>query len=44
MDDTIITTTPTSGEASPQMEPTRAVELGLLAEYDPDYRQNLGLA
>ena len=44
LDDTIITTTPTSGDASPQMEPTRAVELGLLAEYDPDYRQKLGLA
>ena len=43
LDDTIITTTPTSGEASPQMEPTRAVELGLLAEYDPDYLQRLGL-
>ena len=43
LDDTIITDVPTSGEASPQMEPTRAVELGLLADYDPEYRQRLGL-
>ena len=41
--DTIITTKPTSGEASPQMEPRRAVEMGLLADYDPDYRERLGL-
>ena len=39
----IIAEIPTSGEASPQAEPSRAVELGLLAEYDPDYRQRLGL-
>ena len=44
LDNAIISTTPTSGEASPQMEPNRALELGLLAEYDPDYRQRLGLA
>ena len=44
LDDAIITDTPTSGEASPQMEPTRALELGLLAGYDPDYLQRLGLA
>ena len=39
----IIADIPTSGEASPQTEPRRAVELGLLAEYDPDYRERLGL-
>ena len=44
VDDAIITATPTSGEASPQMEPNRALELGLLAGYDPDYLQRLGLA
>ena len=44
LDDTIITTTPASGDPSPQMEPSRAVELGLLADYDPDYLQRLGLA
>ena len=43
LDGTIITNTPTSGDASPQMEPSRAVELGLLADYDPDYLQRLGL-
>ena len=43
LDETIITSSPTSGEPSPQMEPTRAVELGLLAAYDPDYLQKLGL-
>ena len=41
--DTITTTKPTSGEASPQMEPSRAVEMGLLAAYEPDYRERLGL-
>lgn len=43
LQDTIITDTPTSGDPSPQMEPARAVELGLLADYDPDYRERLGL-
>ena len=43
LQDTIITNTPTSGEASPQMEPTRALELGLIGGYDPDYLQRLGL-
>ena len=41
--DTIITTTPNSGEAAPQMEPRQAVEMGLLADWDPDYRERLGL-
>lgn len=41
--DAIVATTPTTGEAAPQMEPGRAVAMGLLADYDPDYRQRLGL-
>ena len=39
----IIADTPTSGEPSPQMEPARALEMGLLADYDPEYRERLGL-
>ena len=39
----IIADAPTSGEPSPQMEPARALEMGLLADYDPHYRQRLGL-
>ena len=41
--DAIIAAAPTSGEASPQMEPQRALKMGLLAGYDPDYRERLGL-
>ncbi len=41
--DAIVATTPTTGEAAPQMEPSRAVKMGLLAAYDPDYRERLGL-
>ena len=42
-DSGIIADTPTSGEPSPQMEPARALEMGLLADYDPHYRQRLGI-
>ena len=40
----VISTSPLSGEASPQNTPQRALELGLMADWDPDYREHLGIS
>lgn len=42
-EDAVIATVPTSGEAPPLMTPEEALSLGQLAEWDPDYRQRLGI-
>ena len=42
-DETVITTVPTSGEPSPTLNPSELVERKQLAEWDPDYRQRLGI-
>ncbi len=39
----IITTVPTSGEPSPTLDPRELVERRQMAEWDPDYRQRLGI-
>ena len=41
--DSIVATAPLTGDAQERLEPQQAVEIGLLAEWDPDYRQKLGL-
>ena len=40
---TVITEIPTTGEPSPALEPQELVERKQLAEWDPEYRQRLGL-
>jgi crotonobetainyl-CoA:carnitine CoA-transferase CaiB-like acyl-CoA transferase len=42
--DAIIASVPTSGEPAPRLDPAKAVEMGLMAEWDPDYRERLGLS
>ena len=42
-DDTVITAVPTTGEPSPALDPTELVERGQLAEWDPRYRERLGI-
>lgn len=42
-DEAVITTVPTSGEPSPTLDPQELVERRQLAEWDPDYRQRLGI-
>ena len=42
--DAILVTTPTRGDASPVIHPEEMVRLGLLAAWDPDYRERLGLS
>ena len=39
----LITTVPTTGEPSPTLDPRELVARGQLAEWDPDYRQRLGI-
>ena len=41
--DSIITTVPTSGEPSPTLDPQGLVDSRQLAEWDPDYKQRLGI-
>ena len=41
--DAIVATVPLTGEAQERLAPERSVELGLLAAWDPEYRQRLGL-
>ena len=41
--DSIVATVPLTGEAQVRLQPEQAVELGLLAAWDPDYKQKLGL-
>ncbi len=40
--DAVVSTVPTTGEASPQIPPQEALEKRLLAGWDPDYRERLG--
>ena len=42
-DDGLIATVPTSGEASPVLDPQELVARGQLAEWDPDYKERLGI-
>ena len=42
-DDTVITDVPVDGEPSPALDPQELVERRQLAEWDPDYRQRLGI-
>ena len=42
-DDTVITTVPVDGEPSPALEPQELVARQQLAEWDPQYRQRLGI-
>ena len=43
IDDVVIATVPTTGEPSPIVPQPEALERGLIAAWDPDYRQRLGL-
>lgn len=42
-DDSVITMVPIDGEPSPALDPQELVERKQLAEWDPDYRQRLGI-
>jgi hypothetical protein len=44
VDDAVVATVPTTGEATPRVPELESLERGLLAGWDPDYLQNLGLA
>ena len=41
--DAVVVTVPLTGEPSPQVPPEQAVEQGLLAGWDPDYRERLDI-
>ena len=43
LQDGLIAAVPTTGEPSPVLDPLELVERGQLAEWDPDYRQRLGV-
>ena len=40
----VIASVPTTGEAAPRVPPEQAVQEGLLAAWDPDYRGRLGIS
>jgi hypothetical protein len=42
--DSIIASVPTKGDPAPRPDPAKAVEMGLMAEWDPEYRERLGLS
>ena len=42
--DAIIATIPTSGDPAPALDPREALARGQIADWDPDYRQRLGLS
>ena len=42
-EDAVITTVPVDGEPSPALDPQELVARGQLAEWDPQYRQRLGI-
>jgi crotonobetainyl-CoA:carnitine CoA-transferase CaiB-like acyl-CoA transferase len=42
--DSVVASAPLTGEPVPRVPPERAVELGQLAGWDPDYRERLGLS
>ena len=44
VDDAVVATVPTTGEATPRVPETESLERGLIADWDPDYLKNLGLA
>jgi len=44
VDDSIVASIPLTGQVTPRLDPEKSVEMGLLAEWDPDYLQKLGLA
>ena len=43
VDDAVVATVPTTGEPTPRVPETEALERGLLADWDPDYLEKLGL-
>ena len=43
VDDSIVASAPLTGEALTRLSPERPVEMGLLAAWDPDYLEKLGL-
>ena len=43
VNDAVIATVPTTGEATPRIPQEEALQRGRLADWDPDYLQNLGL-
>ena len=43
VDDAVVATVPTTGEATPRVPELESLERGLLAGWDPDYLQKLGL-
>ena len=44
VDDSIVASAPLTGEALTRLSPEKSVEMGLLAAWDPDYLEKLGLA
>ncbi len=42
--DAVVATVPTTGEPTPRVAESEALERGLLADWDPDYLEKLGLA
>ena len=42
-DNGVITEVPVNGEPSPTLDPQELVERRQLAEWDPDYRERLGI-
>ena len=44
VEDVVITSVPTTGEPSPVTPQPEALERGVIAAYDPDYRERLGLS
>ena len=42
--DAVIASVPTSGEPAPTPHPKEAVARGQMADWDPEYRQRLGLS
>lgn len=42
--DAVIATIPTSGDPAPALDPPEALVRGQIADWDPDYRQRLGLS
>ena len=44
VDDAVVAKVPTTGEATPRISESESLERGLIADWDPDYLQNLGLA
>ena len=44
VDDAVVAKVPTTGEATPRVSEAESLERGLIADWDPDYLQKLGLA